>query len=157
MRIELPDAVATQRLGAALAEIVGPGCIALSGDLGAGKTELARALIQGLGYIGRVKSPTYTLVEPYPTPRLFVTHWDLYRIGSSDELAALGMREQPANALMLVEWPERAQDQIASDLDIRIEHHGNGRIADLQGRTPAGAAWLQRLADDDATAALKRA
>ncbi len=146
LRVYLADAAATQQLGQRLANVVGPGCIALSGELGAGKTELARAMIHGLGYQGRVKSPTYTMVEPYETPRLLISHWDLYRIAANDELQALGIREQSPNTLMLVEWPERASDALPPvDLSIRIEHQGDGRSVVLTPGTSTGEQWVAGL------------
>ena len=78
---DLADEAATLALGAALAQVVGPGLIALRGELGAGKTTLVRGLLRGLGFKGRVKSPTYTLVEPYPLTPFAGSHWDLYRLG----------------------------------------------------------------------------
>jgi tRNA threonylcarbamoyl adenosine modification protein YjeE len=105
----LADAAATGRLGAALARALGEGgaVLYLSGELGAGKTTLARALLQALGYAGHVRSPTYTLVEPYELQGRRVFHLDLYRLAAAEELEYLGLRDlDPAQDLILVEWPE---------------------------------------------------
>lgn len=145
----LPDEAATLALGARLAAVVGPGLICLEGDLGAGKTCLVRGLLRGLGYAGRVKSPTYTLVEPYATHKLAVSHWDLYRLGSADELDALGLRDASRDAeLLLVEWPQRAGDRLAgADLTIRVEYAGESRRALLRAGSARGEAWLALLAE----------
>lgn len=142
--IELADEAATLALGRSLAAVVGPGTIGLEGELGAGKTCLVRGLLRGLGYQGRVKSPTYTLVEPYATAGLAVSHWDLYRLGTPDELEALGIREAGANELRVIEWPERAGERLRDlDLRIRIEYAGGGRRARLQARSERGKSWLR--------------
>lgn len=147
LTIELVDETATLALGARLAGIVGPGLIRLQGDLGAGKTCLVRGLLRGLGYQGRVKSPTYTLVEPYATARLRVSHWDLYRLGSPDELDALGLREpERGGELLLIEWPERAGARLADgDLTLRLEYAGDGRVAHLRAGSALGRRWIDGL------------
>ncbi len=147
--LALPDEAATLALGARLAAVVGPGLICLEGDLGAGKTCLVRGLLRGLGYAGRVKSPTYTLVEPYATDKLAVSHWDLYRLGSADELDALGLRDASRDAeLLLVEWPQRGGDRLAgADLTIRLEYAGESRRAVLRAGSARGESWLALLAD----------
>jgi len=143
----LPDEAATLNLGASLAEVVGPGIIRLQGELGAGKTCLVRGLLRGLGYQGRVKSPTYTLIEPYATARFAVSHWDLYRLGSAAELDALGLREHDrANELMLVEWPERAGDRLDRfDLAIQIDYVDGGRKVLLTPGSALGKGWVEAL------------
>lgn len=143
---ELPDEAATGGLGARLAAVIGPGLVLLQGELGAGKTCLVRGLLHGLGHRGRVKSPTYTLVEPYATARLAVSHWDLYRLASPDELDALGIREPQAEELRLVEWPERAGGRLReADLGIHLDYLGDGRRARLEALSARGEAWLQAL------------
>lgn len=108
----LPTAEATERAGSAMAQALAPrltGVIALEGDLGAGKTTLARALLRSLGVSGAVRSPTYTLVEPYLVSAGRVMHLDLYRLASADEWLGLGLEDDPPDqALWLVEWPDRA-------------------------------------------------
>jgi tRNA threonylcarbamoyladenosine biosynthesis protein TsaE len=144
----LPDTEATERLGAALAAGVAPGRVLhLKGELGSGKTTLARGLLQGLGFRGRVKSPTYPLVEPYELPSLHFYHFDFYRLRDASEWLSSGFREYfNPEAFCVVEWPERAGATLPPpDLEILLEHAGEGRRAHLQAFTPAGEAWLSSL------------
>src|SRR6478752_7840156 len=105
----LPDLDATTRLGAGIAAGLKPGvAIALWGDLGSGKTTLARAILRALGVSEDVPSPTFTLVQSYDTPDLTVRHYDLYRIENANEIAELGIDEAVEDGVALVEWPERA-------------------------------------------------
>ena len=106
-----------------------PLVIHLEGDLGAGKTTFARALIQALGHHGRVKSPTYGLMEHYILDSFHVLHMDLYRIGDPDELAFLGIKDLlDERSLLLVEWPERGGDQLpAADFVFHFAYAGEGR------------------------------
>lgn len=143
----LEDANATDALGSRLASALPPRAVAyLHGDLGAGKSTLARALLRALGVTGTIRSPTYTLVEQYPLPAGgMALHLDLYRIGDPGELEFLGL--DPAETrLWLVEWPERGQGGLpAADLDVVLAVAGVGRRCHLQARTPAGEAWLRAL------------
>ena len=144
--IELADEVATLALGASLATDAHPGLVLyLSGDLGSGKTTLARGLICALGHAGRVKSPSYTLVEDYELSRLHLYHFDFYRFKDRGEWISSGFREYfGPDSLCIVEWPERASGLLApADLEIGLEFSGNGRLARLQPHGPAGSDWLQ--------------
>jgi len=133
--IPLPDLDATHRLGDAIATRLARGdAVALWGDLGAGKTTLARAILTALAVTGDVPSPTFTIVQGYETPRLAVGHYDLYRIKSARELDELGWDDALDNGAVLVEWPERAPERLPPDaLHVRLSMDGNGRLARLTG------------------------
>jgi tRNA threonylcarbamoyl adenosine modification protein YjeE len=106
--VNLPDETATAELGARIAEALASGdVVLLKGELGAGKTTLARAILRALGVKGHVPSPTFTLVQAYETERLVLFHFDLYRIESPRELAELGIDDALDQGVALVEWPER--------------------------------------------------
>lgn len=142
----LEDETATETLGATLAEVARDGgLIFLRGHLGAGKTTTARGLIHALGHQGRVKSPTYTLVEPYETLQPVVYHFDLYRLGDPEELEFMGFRDfLQGPALCLVEWPERGEGWLSSpDLDLELSALGDHR----QLRWRAGTERGQVLAE----------
>lgn len=148
VQIFLADESATLELGRRIAQILEPGLlIALHGDLGAGKTTLARGVLRGLGYDGRVKSPTYTLVELYELSRLHLYHFDFYRFNDPRELGDAGFREAfNGNAVCIVEWPERAVDILpAPDLDIRLIEERGGRKVLLAATTEKGKHCLARL------------
>src|SRR5690606_1492218 len=147
VRKELEDEAATARLAGALAASQpGPAVVYLRGDLGAGKSTLARAWLRALGVEGTIRSPTYTLVERYPLGDSEALHLDLYRIGSGGELEFLGLDDASAR-LWLVEWPERGAGGLpAPDLEIELAVEGQGRRAVLHGRSAAGKAWLSALA-----------
>ncbi|MFT4179770.1 MAG: tRNA (adenosine(37)-N6)-threonylcarbamoyltransferase complex ATPase subunit type 1 TsaE [Thermomonas sp.] len=140
----LPDAEATDALGARLAQTLPARAVVhLHGDLGAGKSTLARALLRALGVTGTIRSPTYTLVEQYPlADGGLALHLDLYRIGDPGELEFLGI--DPADArLWLVEWPQRGQGALpAADLDIELTVAGSGRRCLLRAGTATGLGWL---------------
>jgi tRNA threonylcarbamoyladenosine biosynthesis protein TsaE len=147
--LRLPDDAATQRLGKACAAGAANGQVLhLRGELGAGKTTLVRGLLRGLRYPGRVKSPTYTLVEPYSDLRLNLYHFDFYRLKDPSEWLSSGFREHfNAKSLCVVEWPERAGNLLAApDLEIHLEYEGEAgletRRAALRAHSPAGEAWL---------------
>ena len=119
--------------------------VLLNGELGAGKSTLARALLRALGHAGAVPSPTYTLVEPYELSGLPVYHVDLYRIGSEEELRYLGWNELDSG-LRLVEWPDRAPGlAAAADIDVRLAYDGEGRKAELFPISTRSAGWLERI------------
>ena len=143
--LKLPDEAATLALGASLAAGAIAGRVLwLHGDLGAGKTTLVRGLLRALGHAGRVKSPTYALVEPYVVSGLHLYHFDFYRFEDDTEWVSSGFREYfSPHALCLVEWPERAGALLAPpDLDVSLEIDGDARKATLSSRTSAGASWL---------------
>ncbi len=145
--LELPDERATLRLGAALAAGVAPGRVLhLSGELGSGKTTLVRGLLRELGHAGRVKSPTYPLVELYVVSRLNLYHFDFYRFKDRGEWLESGFRDYfNAQSACIVEWPERAGGLLPPpDLAVRLEISAPGRRAGLSAGTLAGEAWLAR-------------
>ncbi|MCG8393421.1 MAG: tRNA (adenosine(37)-N6)-threonylcarbamoyltransferase complex ATPase subunit type 1 TsaE [Pseudomonadales bacterium] len=130
----LPDEAATLALGKTLARrLSGGGCVYLQGDLGAGKTTLVRGILRGLGHEGAVKSPTYTIVEPYEFGDVHIYHFDLYRLADPEELELIGVRDYFASGdLCLLEWPERGAGVVPSpDLTITLAVDGRGRKATL--------------------------
>lgn len=148
MRIAwLADAAATDRLGHALARARPPHAVVhLRGELGAGKSTLARALLRALGVEGAIRSPTYTLVERYPLATGGEAwHLDLYRIADAGELEFLGLDGGEA-VLWLIEWPDRGAGGLpAPDLAITLSVDGAGRRAELAATSPAGETWLGAL------------
>jgi tRNA threonylcarbamoyladenosine biosynthesis protein TsaE len=143
--LSLPGAEASLRLGESLAVGAANGLVLhLSGDLGTGKTTVVRGMLRGLGWSGRVKSPTYTLVELYNVSRLNLYHFDFYRFKDRAEWLSSGFQEHfGPDSLCVVEWPERAGGLISrADLEIRLAYRGEGREARLEARTPQGEAWL---------------
>jgi tRNA threonylcarbamoyladenosine biosynthesis protein TsaE len=141
----LSDANATDALGRALATSQPARAVVyLYGDLGAGKSTLARAWLRALGVQGPIRSPTYTLVERYPVPGGEALHLDLYRIGGAGELEFLGL-DEAGGALWLVEWPERGQGGLpAADLRVELAMDGAGRSARLLPTSSVGCDWLDR-------------
>jgi tRNA threonylcarbamoyladenosine biosynthesis protein TsaE len=140
----LPNAAATDRLGAALAAARPQHAVVhLLGDLGAGKSSLARAMLRALGVTGTVRSPTYTLVERYPLASGGEAwHLDLYRIGDPGELEFLGLDTDDA-VLWLVEWPDRGSGALpAPDLVLRLAVDGDGRRVSLQACNARAEAWV---------------
>ena len=138
----------TLALGAALAPGLRPGMVVyLRGELGAGKTTFARGVLGALGVTGRVKSPTYTLVEPYTISSLYLYHFDFYRLKYPDEWVEAGLREYfNETAICLVEWPEKGGGQLPQpDVTIELAVTGNGRNTTISAATEAGRNCLMRL------------
>lgn len=140
-----------RRLGAAAADSPGL-AVYLHGDLGAGKSTLARGWLAGMGYPGRVKSPTYTLLEPYSLPNgRELAHLDLYRLADPEELEFLGLRElSDPEQWLLIEWPEKGAGHLpAADIDIRVAFESpDSRRLFIGGNTPAGVSWVHENAGD---------
>jgi tRNA threonylcarbamoyladenosine biosynthesis protein TsaE len=151
-KAHLHDESGTAALGAALARALLPGlAIHLHGDLGAGKTALTRALLHAAGHVGHVKSPTYTLSEPYRIAldghTVNVIHFDLYRMASPEEFLDAGFREDfNANNICIVEWPEKADPVLPPpDLNVWLHVAGDGRDVELQALSDLGLLCLDRL------------
>lgn len=152
LRFHLHDEAGTDALGAALSRALMPGLtLYLHGDLGAGKTALTRALLHAAGYSGHVKSPTYTLAEPYTISLadrpVEVIHFDLYRMGSPEEFLDAGFREHfNEHSICIIEWPEKADPVLPPpDIAILLNVEGRGRDVELQALSDKGYQCLARL------------
>ena len=144
MTVELPDVAAMTEFGARIAQRLRPGdVVALSGGLGAGKTTLARAVIEALGHQGEVPSPTFTILETYDALEPPLIHADFYRLGHQAEVKELGLDDYREGAVLLAEWPENAGGFAHEPqcLKIALETRGQGRVAIVE----PGADWLGRL------------
>jgi tRNA threonylcarbamoyladenosine biosynthesis protein TsaE len=150
-RLFLEGEAETVKLGAELARLARSSeqglTVFLDGDLGMGKTTLSRGVMRALGHEGAVKSPTYTLVEPYEDLDPPVYHFDLYRLGDPEELEYMGIRDYFASrSFRLIEWPERGQGILPEpDIEIHLEREGEGRSVVLRARSEQGAALLNEL------------
>lgn len=145
----LPDEDAMVALGKRIARVTqGSGLIFLEGDLGAGKTTLSRGIIRGLGHAGAVKSPTFTLVEPYEIGDVRAFHFDLYRLVDPEELEYMGIRDYfDEDALCLIEWPDKGTGFLPKpDLTITITPHKQGRQLKLLSQSARGESWCAALA-----------
>ncbi|MFY0729186.1 tRNA (adenosine(37)-N6)-threonylcarbamoyltransferase complex ATPase subunit type 1 TsaE [Pseudomonas sp. NFX15] len=145
----LADEQAMTDFGARIACITqGHGLIFLEGNLGMGKTTLSRGIIRGLGHVGAVKSPTFTLVEPYEIGAIRAFHFDLYRLVDPEELEFLGIRDYfEDDALCLIEWPGKGAGFLPKpDLTITISPHNSGRSLKILPQGSRGEAWSAALA-----------
>lgn len=151
-KTNLIDETATLALGKRLASCLSPGLIIyLHGDLGAGKTALTRAILHAAGHQGNVKSPTYTLAEPYQIQsqgqQCKLMHFDLYRMISADEFMEAGFRDEfNAETICIIEWPEKAENLLPqADLEVFFTILKDGREVKLQANSVAGNACLEKL------------
>ena len=148
MKLNIETAEDMMALGRRLGEHCPDGaCIYLQGDLGAGKTTLVRGFLHGMGYEGKVKSPTYTLVEPYVLAEREIFHFDLYRLEQPEELEHMGYRDYFADeGIILLEWPEKAGNFLQTpDLRIEIELLTSGRSLDITGNTSTASKLLSNI------------
>ncbi|MFK2905600.1 tRNA (adenosine(37)-N6)-threonylcarbamoyltransferase complex ATPase subunit type 1 TsaE [Dyella ginsengisoli] len=148
LSVDLPDEAATAALAGRVGAAIDGGLVCyLHGPLGAGKSSFARALLHALGVSGRIKSPTYSLVESYPLGDAQAWHLDLYRIADPDELEWLGMDAlgEPG-AVVLIEWPQRGAGAIpAADVEVFLDYAGAGRRVVLRADNDRGERLLRRL------------
>ena len=150
------DQPSVEALAARLARVApSAGILSLRGELGAGKSTFARAFLRALGVTGTIRSPTYTLIEPYdveasPGGPGRVLHLDLYRLADPEELDYLGLRDELDEALLLIEWLEQAQGELDADLELSLTggpEQPERRDVVLRAVTPRGEAWVTRLGD----------
>lgn len=148
VKFQLADEAKTQTFATQFAEHC-PGQLVmfLSGTLGAGKTTLVRGILRGLGYHGTVKSPTYTIVEPYHFNDLTIYHFDLYRISDAEELEFIGIRDYfHEQAICFIEWPENASSVLPqADLVCNISILDEGRYISMDGYSKQGIDLIKRL------------
>lgn len=151
-RLVLRDEDATLELGAALAALLEDGTVVhLQGELGAGKTTLCRGILRALGVRGAVKSPTFTLVEPYDLGDRWIYHFDLYRLADPSELEYIGIDDYFGDRdVCLVEWPERGEGFLPDcDLEVTLDVKGEGHSAVIRARSEKGERICRELASPD--------
>ena len=144
----IPTATAMENFGRTLANACqNRSILYLCGDLGVGKTTLVRGFLDGLGYTGLVKSPTYTIVEPYSLNGRVIYHFDFYRLGDPEELEYMGIRDYLENdTICLIEWPEKGRDFAPPpDVQISISYNATARFLDLQADTETGKTILNQI------------
>lgn len=144
----LADEAATLALAALFAPHLRQGAVLyLQGDLGAGKTTFSRGLLQAMGHPGNVKSPTYTLVEPYTIADQHIFHFDLYRLRDPEELEFMGIRDYFSKGnLCLIEWPERGYGLLAdADLELQLQIDQNQRQLRVTANQPQAVAWMDAI------------
>jgi tRNA threonylcarbamoyladenosine biosynthesis protein TsaE len=151
MKLLIADENQMLALGERLAQVLahsGAGCVIyLQGELGAGKTTFTRGLLRGLGYQGSVKSPTFTLVEPYELEGSRIYHFDLYRLADPEELEYVGIRDYfDGDNIIVVEWPDKGSGVLPPpDITLSIEYRDKGRAVELLGMSSRGEAVLTHL------------
>ncbi len=148
MLFDLKDESETVALGAKVAAATQGGEIVyLSGELGAGKTTFVRGFLNALGHSGNVKSPTYTLVEPYSIKGNNVYHFDLYRINDPEELEAMGIRDYcDGESICLYEWPEQGKEVLpAADIILSLRHSNSGRKVEIESKSAKGEQILKQF------------
>jgi len=150
----LPNEAATVAAGAKIGRALNTGCVVfLVGELGAGKTTFTRGALRALGHAGSVKSPTYTLCEPYDLANeAQLCHLDLYRLSNPEELEFLGIRDYVASgAILLIEWPSKGEGWLpAPDLQVALQATDTGRQLEISAMTADGQDLLSRMGDDHA-------
>ena len=151
MIIEVADASAMEQLGSEFSSYCPNGSlIYLQGELGTGKTTWVRGFLRGFGYTGNVKSPTYTLVEPYQFNGRQIYHFDLYRLEDPQELETIGLRDYlDGQGICLVEWPEKAKGVLVTpDLWLRIDYLQTQRRVEIEALSTLGNTCLQQLSQN---------
>ncbi len=144
----LDNEVATLACGDKFSRIMANGLVVyLRGDLGAGKTTFVRGILHGLGHVGKVKSPTYTLVEPYTIFNYNIYHFDLYRFIDEEEWDAAGFRDYfNAQSICMIEWPERAENVLPEpDIHVHLSHYQSARKIQFSAGSALGAQCLKKL------------
>jgi len=152
MQLRIDSDQQMQQLGAQLAIASGGrGRVYLYGELGTGKTTLVRGLIRALGHVGAVKSPTFTLVEPYQIGDKNIYHFDLYRLSDPEELEYMGLRDYfSSDSLCLVEWPSKGGRLLPpADITLKLHHNGTSRDINIEAGTEAGESMLKLLKSSD--------